>query len=124
MNPITAVLERIAPHEPIEEQVTPYGTPDLRTFAERLHDADTSRAENPNTIWANAPRAIPSIEVYTCWQWTHWGIGLDTVWQHGGPKGHEHGFMSRLDTMLMIGPWSISVGIAWNYPESEKRYWK
>lgn len=108
-----ALLERAAPHIPAEDQAI--DGPDTRSFRERLYAADQTRSENPNILWSNwRSEAKPHWEIVTCFQWTHWVLGIDIQSEHVSPWCDGH-----LWICLGFGPWTLS--IARTIPRGRRR---
>lgn len=100
---IGALLERLAPHWPVEDEVE--DGPDTRSFRTRLHAADQYRSENPKqwlTTWSK--EGDPYWEVAGCLQWTHWGIGVDVESELPAPWYEGH-----LWVTFGLGPYTVTI---------------
>lgn len=98
---LTNLLERLAPHWPIED---PDG-PDERTFWERVHDEDARRAENASTVfstWRPDRGERAHWDLIHGFQVTHWNIGVGVESERANRFAEGHLFIS-----LGLGPWAL-----------------
>lgn len=94
---MTALLERLAPHWPPEDQAV--DGPDRRSFWQRLLDEDERRSQRASTLWASRhyKQGVPFWELSCGLMATRWALGIDV----------EFGQIGDAYFSVALGPWSM-----------------